>query len=106
MKTFTRSVIEIIRAIPRGRVCTYGRISMMAGQPNGARQVARILHAVSRKHRLPWHRVINAKGRISLPIFNGYDEQKALLLGEGVQFDETDRIDLERYLWMIEGADP
>ena len=100
MNIFTRTVIGIIQSIPEGKVCTYGRIALMAGQPSGARQVVRIIHSMSRKHDLPWHRIINAKGFISLPKFKGYDEQKALLQSEGVEIDADDRIDLEKYLWM------
>ena len=99
MEAFTRKVIEIIKRIPEGTVCTYGRIARMAGQPRGARQVARILHSSSRKHQLPWQRVVNVRGHISLPIYGGYAEQKARLQAEGIVFDAADRIDLERYLW-------
>ena len=99
MRNFTRSVIEIIQRIPEGRVCTYGRIGRMAGHPNGARQVVRILHSSSRKHKLAWHRVVNAQGRISLPKGGGYEQQKARLQAEGVVFDDTGRIDMDRFLW-------
>jgi methylated-DNA-protein-cysteine methyltransferase related protein len=99
MQAFTRAVIEIIKRIPEGTVCTYGHVARLAGRSNGTRQVAWILHSASRKHALPWHRVINYQGRISLPRHGGYEEQKARLLAEGVAFDAADRIDLERYLW-------
>lgn len=99
MDAFTQAAIETIKRIPGGKVSTYGRIALMAGDPNGARQIARLLHALSRKHNLPWHRVINAKGFISLPKPHAYKKQKALLQSEGVQFDENDWIDLNRYLW-------
>jgi methylated-DNA-protein-cysteine methyltransferase-like protein len=99
MEEFTRSVIRMIQSIPRGKVSTYGQIALLAGRPGGARQVTRILHSMSRKHDLPWHRVINAKGRISLPEYGGYEEQKARLLLEGIEFDETDRVDFNEYLW-------
>ena len=100
VEAFTRNVIAIIKGIPKGSVCTYGRIARMAGQPTGARQVTRIIHAMSRKHDLPWYRVINAKGKISLPKAHGYDQQKALLQSEGVKFDDKEQIDLKEYLWM------
>ena len=100
MEPFTQKVIEIIKSIPKGKICTYGTIALMAGQPNGARQVTRILHSMSRKYDLPWYRIINAKGLISLPKSHGYEEQKALLQSEGVKFDDKDRIDLKKYLWM------
>jgi methylated-DNA-protein-cysteine methyltransferase-like protein len=48
---------------------------------------------------LPWHRVVNRNGRISLKPFEGYEIQKQRLLQEGIVFDEKDTIDLERYLW-------
>lgn len=67
MKAFTRNVIAIIKSIPDGNVCTYGPIAEMARQPNGARQLAGIIHAMSHQHDRPWHRIINAKGLISLP---------------------------------------
>lgn len=102
MEAFTQTVIEIIKSIPAGKVCTYGGVALMAGHPNGARQVTRILHTMSRKHGLPWHRVINAKGFVSLPKSGGYERQKTLLKQEGVRFDKQDRIDLKRHLWMGE----
>ncbi len=66
MNEFTKEVIKIIKQIPLGKVMTYGQIASVAGNPWGARQISRILHAMSNKYHLPWHRVINAKGEISL----------------------------------------
>jgi methylated-DNA-protein-cysteine methyltransferase-like protein len=63
---FTERVISIIQSIPEGKVMTYGQIASYAGSPRGARQVVRILHSMSKKHHLPWHRVINSKGEISI----------------------------------------
>jgi methylated-DNA-protein-cysteine methyltransferase-like protein len=94
----SRRIVELIRAIPRGRVATYGQIAVMAGMPNGARQVARLLHACSERRRLPWHRVINASGGISLPAGAGGELQRALLEREGVVFSRG-RVDLRRYAW-------
>ena len=61
MNPFTERVIQIIQSIPAGRVMTYGQVAAAAGNRRGARQVARILHTMSQKHALPWHRIINAK---------------------------------------------
>ena len=97
--TFTEKVIECIRAIPAGKISTYGAIAKMAGNPRAARQVVRVLHSCSKKERLPWQRVVNREGVISLPRLNGYEEQKRLLELEGVFFDERDRIDLDEFLW-------
>lgn len=93
----TEEIIELIRSIPRGKVATYGQIARLAGYPNGARQVVRILHTCSDKYNLPWHRVINAKGEIALSIYNGADEQKALLEAEGIAFIGEYKIDLSQY---------
>ena len=97
--TFQQEVKKIIKAIPPGRVATYGQIAGMAGQPRAARQVVRILHSCSRQDQLPWHRVINRQGRISLQPGQGYEIQKAMLEDEGIEFDANDSIDLNRYLW-------
>lgn len=96
---FTLKIIEIIRSIPHGKVATYGGIAAMAGNRRAARQVARILHSSSRKEGLPWHRVINREGRISLVRQQGYEDQKELLANEGVFFDASDKINLDDFLW-------
>lgn len=96
---FTARVIGFIRQIPRGCVATYGQIAALAGNIRGARQVSRILHTCSKTHALPWHRVINGQGRISLPPGQGYAQQKQLLVQEGISFDARQSIDLEEFLW-------
>lgn len=97
MTPFTQRVIEIIRNIPAGRVMTYGQIAKLAGSPRGARQVVRVLHSMSQKHKLPWHRVINAKGEIGLQDDEFFQMQKLLLAGEGVDVTSGNRISLEHY---------
>jgi len=97
-KTYTQRVVEAIRGIPRGKVATYGQLAAMAGNPRGARQVVRVLHTLWEKERLPWHRVVNAKGTISLT-GAGFDEQKKLLEAEGVAVDGRGAIDLNEYQW-------
>jgi methylated-DNA-protein-cysteine methyltransferase-like protein len=96
---FTQRVIRIIKSIPFGRVATYGQVAHLAGNPRASRQVSWILASSSRKEKLPWHRVINSRGMISLPRGAGYEQQKMLLLEEGVKFGKEDRINLERFLW-------
>jgi len=96
---FTTEVIECIRAIPDGYVSTYGGIAKLAGNPRAARQVVRILHTYGRKEVLPWHRIINKQGKISLKPMQGYEQQRALLESEGITFDENGQIDLNRFLW-------
>jgi methylated-DNA-protein-cysteine methyltransferase-like protein len=91
-------IYRIVRRVPRGRVATYGLIARLAGIPRHARRVGYALAAL-RDDRVPWHRVVNAKGEISLRSTAGYGEQRGLLEGEGVAFDTDGRIDLARFLW-------
>ncbi len=97
--SFAGLVKRIIRAIPAGKVATYGQVAALAGNPRAVRGVVWILHASSRKAALPWHRVVNRRGQISLRPGQGYEEQRALLEAEGVPFDTDDRIDLTHHLW-------
>lgn len=96
---FTEQVINVIHFIPKGKVFTYGAVADLAGNHRASRQVARILHTLGSKENLPWHRVINIKGEISLKKGEGYEIQKDLLQNEGVIFDEKGRVDLKTFLW-------
>lgn len=102
---FTSEVIRLIKSIPRGKVATYGQIAYLTGLYPSVRRVVWILHSCSEKEGLPWHRVVNRKGKISLRPGAGYEKQKELLEGEGVFFDDDDRIDLDRFLWEAEEGD-
>ncbi len=95
---FTDRVVRIIRRIPRGKVASYGQVAALAGAPAGARQVARLLHSLSRIERLPWHRVINSRGTISLPGAGG-ELQRDLLEREGVEFGLGGHVDLDTCQW-------
>ena len=95
LQDFTLKIIRTIDQIPPGKVATYGQIAAMAGNHRAARQVSRILHSCSSKYQLPWHRVIGASGKISIPKDQtGYLHQKQKLVSEGVEFGLNDRIDL------------
>ena len=96
---FSQRVIEVIKSIPPGKVQTYGGIAAAAGNPRGARVVVWLLNSSSRKEDLPWHRVINSKGKISLKPGYGLELQKQLLESEGIIFKTEDGIDLSTYLW-------
>lgn len=100
MTRLTTDIIKIISDIPYGKVLTYGRVAALAGSPRAARQVSWILKSQSSKYNLPWHRVINSNGKISIKDYNGYEEQKYLLLSEGILMDKRDCIDLKTYLWV------
>jgi len=97
---FTLAVKDRIKKIPKGKVCTYGILAISAGNPQAARQVARILHACSRKDGLPWHRVVNRNGKISLKPYQGYEIQKQLLKAEGIEFNSDDTICFDSFLWI------
>ncbi|MFW9905345.1 MAG: MGMT family protein [Candidatus Thorarchaeota archaeon] len=99
--SFSQRVKNIIKKIPTGKVATYGQIATYAGNSRAARQVAWILHSSSGKDNLPWHRVINSKGKISLPRNEGYESQKGLLEKEGITFDKNEKINFDKYLWQI-----
>jgi len=96
---FEEEVKRCIKAIPRGKVATYAQIAALAGNHRAARQVARVLHASSDKDRLPWHRVINSRGGISLRRGRGFETQRKLLRGEGVFVDRSGRVDLNGFQW-------
>ncbi|WP_026694034.1 MGMT family protein [Peribacillus kribbensis] len=96
MNEFTQKAIDLILSIPAGKVMTYGQIARMAGSPRGARQVVRILHSMSVKYGLPWHRVINVKGEISIASDEGSWTQIQRLRAEGVEVTGN-KVQLERY---------
>jgi methylated-DNA-protein-cysteine methyltransferase-like protein len=92
-----RSVWKVVGEIPPGHVLTYGEVARLAGLPGAARRVGQALRRAPRRLKLPWHRVVNAQGRISLPQDSGgYQAQKDRLESEGVVF-LNGKIDLERY---------
>jgi methylated-DNA-protein-cysteine methyltransferase-like protein len=92
-------IYAVVRRIPRGRVCTYGGVAALAGNPGRARQVGYALHALPEHTSVPWHRVINAQGRISLRRPGGDLEQRYRLEDEGVVFNVAGVVSLERFGW-------
>lgn len=103
MTPFTEEVIKIIQQIPKGKVMTYGQIASCAGNPWGARQISRILNSMSRSHHLPWHRVINSKGEISLQ-GEGKLMQMELLADEGIVLIDG-KVDLSIYMYHCDEFD-
>lgn len=92
---------QTVRRIPEGRVATYGQIAVLAGLPDQARLVGYALHALPAQTTVPWHRVVNAQGRISLgrAVPGGELEQRFRLEAEGIHFSANGRIDLKRFGW-------
>jgi methylated-DNA-protein-cysteine methyltransferase-like protein len=87
----------VVKGIPRGHVLTYGEVARLAGMSRAARRVSLAMRRAPRSMKLPWHRVINAQGKISIPEESpGHQRQKELLELEGVVF-LNGKIDLERF---------
>jgi methylated-DNA-protein-cysteine methyltransferase-like protein len=97
MKPYIQQVIKIIKSIPEGYVMSYGQIAELAGSARGARQVVRILHSMSKAYELPWHRVVNAKGQITITDDESRFQQMLYLRDEGVEVDDSGHIELDIY---------
>lgn len=99
--SFKNQVIQIIQRIPYGKVTTYGTVATLAGSPRSAREVGYLLHSLTQKHNLPWQRVINKKGYISIRgnDVNMKNLQKKLLEEEGVEVSVEFMVDLKKYGW-------
>jgi methylated-DNA-protein-cysteine methyltransferase related protein len=92
---------EVVSQIPRGKVATYGEVARLSGFIGQARLVGHALHRLPPNSRIPWQRVVNAKGEISLPKQTGqYQRQKRLLEQEGIRF-RRGRIDFKAYGWIF-----
>ena len=96
------AICAVISRIPKGWVATYGQVAAMAGLPRRARLVGRVLQQLDPNVKIPWHRVVNAKGEVSYALSrNGGDnEQRRLLAEEGIAFNAQDRFNLERHRWL------
>ncbi len=93
-------IYSVVLSIPSGVVATYGQVAEMAGLPGRARQVGYAMRVLPSDSGVPWHRVVNAGGRISRrrdP--DGEWLQRVLLEDEGIEFTHQDRLSLKRYQW-------
>jgi methylated-DNA-protein-cysteine methyltransferase related protein len=102
---FYEQVYTVVRRIPPGKVTSYGRIAQMLGRPHAARAVGYALSSLKDKshemgHDVPWQRVVNSQGRISIVNREHTAQHQAdLLRAEGVTVNEHLTIDLEQHLW-------
>ena len=97
---FFSRVWTVVRRIPGGKVATYGQIAAILENPRAARTVGWALHALPDGTDVPWQRVINSKGRISIDCFeHDPNLQRILLEQEGVVFDHKGYVDLTVYQW-------
>ena len=105
MMTFNQRVFAMVRKIPKGRVATYGQIAALIGTPRAAQAVGWALHSLENKmsQEVPWQRVVNKIGFLSIMnLEHAADEQAFLLQKEGVQVVKKEAmwwVDLEKYLW-------
>lgn len=99
---FFQQVYLLVSQIPRGRVASYGQIAALLGHPRAARTVGWALNALveAEAPEVPWHRVINHAGRITIARAGLNPEvQRRLLEDEGVEFDQAGYVDMRRYGW-------
>lgn len=101
--SFKDRVIDIVKKIPYARVTTYGTVATAAGLPRGARLIGGILHHNYQKFDLPWHRVINRHGFISIKCLDHSKAlQRALLQAEGIEVSADFMVNLDKYGWFYE----
>lgn len=97
MNTFEK-IYEVVKSIPKGKVATYGKVALLAGNPRWARVVGYALHINPEPGVIPCHRVVNREGRVAPGFaFGGEGVQRQLLEAEGIVFESDGRIDLEKY---------
>ena len=105
--TFTERVYDVVRRVPYGRIVSYGGVAAILGQPRAARGVGQALYALPDGSDVPWWRVVNRNGEISIRgVPHGERIQRELLRGEGVRFDRRGRIDWKRFGWTAEELVP
>ncbi len=99
MRESYQDILTVVQQIPAGKVATYGQVAMAAGLPRRARLVGQVLSRLDDNSAIPWHRVVNATGRISPRPSGCEDYQRILLEEEGVVFDDTGKLSMRRYQW-------
>lgn len=99
-ESFVEKVLAVVAKIPRGKVLTYGQVATLVGSPRASRIVGGVLFRLGPDSRLPWQRVINAQGKISLRADSGGSVlQRQLLEAEGIRFDAQGRVNLRQIRW-------
>ena len=100
-RLFDRRVINTVNLIPFGQLATYGQIADLIGAFGCARQVGWALRRLSLPSSVPWHRVVNAKGRISMTLSRAGTDwiQREMLIAEGIPVDREGRLPLQQFLW-------
>ena len=97
-----RTILETVKRIPRSKVLSYGNVAKLSGLPGGARLVAPALKKAPASMKIPWHRVISAQGRISLPRGSRGAKLQAELLRTERIIVKNNKVDMQRFDWMKE----
>lgn len=100
--SFYDKVYENVKKIPEGKVATYGQIAVLCGSPRASRAVGYALHSNPDPSSIPCHRVVNRHGRLAAAYaFGGVEEQRLKLEAEGIEVDNTNMVNLNKYLWEL-----
>lgn len=93
-------ILNVVAIVPYGKVVSYGQVAAMAGLPRHARLVGRVLSRIDDESEIPWHRVINSQGRISLNRLDehGFNIQQAKLLSEDVAI-VNGKVNFKKFGW-------
>ena len=104
-RAFSRAVARMVKKIPRGKLLTYGDVARLAGFPGRPRQVGMALKGMPDEIKIPWHRVVNAKGLVpQRSRFWGAWEQMRRLRTEGIPVDDDGNLPLAQFRWMPRNA--
>jgi methylated-DNA-protein-cysteine methyltransferase-like protein len=96
---FFKRVYRLVQRVPPGKVTSYGAVARMLEHPHAARTVGWAMHSIPQGMDVPWWRVINSKGCVSLSGKDDASLQRELLEAEGVEFDERGYVDWDRFGW-------
>jgi len=99
MHEFEQSLYNLLAYLPEGKLCSYGQMAKRSGYPNYARHVGKTLSKLPSDTKLPWHRIVNSQGKISL-VGDAFIRQSERLAAEGFIIDETGKIkNVKQYWW-------
>jgi len=98
-------IYQVVRKVPRGKVASYGQIAQIVGKGCDARMVGYAMAGTPEGSDVPWQRIVNREGKISLP-GKGGEIQRMRLEAEGITFDARGRIDMKRFGWQGPGSHP
>lgn len=100
MQDFASEVYRLVKRCPRGRIVSYGGVAAMLGKPRSARAVGKALNSLPDDSGVPWWRVVNSRGEVSIRgVEHGEILQRTLLEREGVKFGKSGRISWEHFGW-------